>query len=153
MDEIRKTFDNFRKALNEAENEEKAQEQQGWYNPKQNGVPYSTQDDLLQTSMQTAKEQFGADFTGIKSSPMFYYKDDGDVSFSGKIPGLNDARFQFRLKDPSGIGCFFWSEGQLMLSAENIQKLSKILGVYKNWKKELTTTEDIKPMNLKNESN
>ena len=73
--DIRDTFTRFRKALNEAE------EQQGeWYNPKQNGVPYTQQDELLQSIMQTAKQQFGADFTNIKT-PMYYYKDDGDVSF------------------------------------------------------------------------
>ena len=38
-----------------------------------------------------------------------------------------------------------------MLSDENIQKLSKINGVYKNWKQELSTSEDIRPMDLKNE--
>lgn len=151
-DDIRSTFQRFRKALNEAENEENMNKAD-WYDPKQNGIPYSPNDDILQTSMQTAKNQFGADFTGIKPSPMYYYRDDGDVSFSGNIPGLNDAKFQFRLKDPSGIGCFFWSEGQMILSDENIQKLSKINGVYKNWKKELTTAEDIRPMNLRTEDN
>lgn len=149
--DIRDTFTRFRKALNEAE------EQQGeWYNSKQNGVPYTQQDELLQSIMQTAKQQFGADFTDIKT-PMYYYKDDGDVSFFCIIPSLSNARLQYRYKDPSGCGIFLWTNSNpkenipLMLSDENIQKLSKINGVYKNWKQELSTSEDIRPMNLKKE--
>jgi hypothetical protein len=137
--DIRETFDRFRKALNESEN-----------NEQRGGVPYTQQDELLQTSMQTAKEQFGADFTKIKT-PMFYYKDDGDVTFSGEIPGLNNAAFQFRYKDPSGCGVFFWTKGQIILSDENVKKLQKINGVYKNWKQELATSEDIRPADLRNE--
>jgi len=138
--DVRHIFQQMRKAINEAEE-----------NNKQGGIPYTQQDDLLQTSMQTAKEQFGADFTDIKQ-PMFYYKQDGDVTFSCVIPSLNNSKVQFRYKDPSGNGCYFWSgEGSIILSDENITKLSRILGVYKNWKQELSTNEDIRPINLKNE--
>lgn len=138
--DIRETFERFRKALNEAED-----------NGKQNGVAYTQQDELLQTSMQSAKEQFGADFTDIKT-PMFYYKEDGDVTFSCVVPSLNNAKVQYRYKDPSGNGCFFWSgNGSIILSDENLNKLSKIYGVYKNWKQELSTSEDIRPINLRNQ--
>ncbi len=144
-EDLRKTFNSFRKALNEAE------ESDNWYNNKEGGVPYTQQDELLQNIVQTAKEQFGADFTNIKT-PMFYYKEDGDITFSCIIPSLNNARLQFRYKDPSGNGCFFWTgEGSIVLSDENIKKLSRINGVYKNWKQELDTCEDDRPINLKNE--
>lgn len=141
-DDIRNTFKRFRRALNESE-EKKVDDKRG-------GIPYSNQDELLQTSTQTAKEQFGADFTNIKT-PMFYYKEDGDVTLSGEIPGLNNAKFQFRYKDPSGNGCYFWSDGQIILSDENVKKLSKICGVYKNWKNDLSSSEDIRPSNMRNE--
>lgn len=141
--DIRETFNRFRKALNEAENETNNDS-----NDKE-GVPYTQQDELLQTSLQTAKEQFGADFTKSEH-PMFYYKQDGDVTLSGEIPSLNNSVFQFRYKDPSGCGCFFWTKGQIILSDENIKKLQKINGVYKNWKQELSTAEDIRPTELKN---
>jgi len=138
-DDIRKTFERLRKALNESETE------------KQGGIPYTQQDELLQTTMQTAKEQFGGDFTDIKS-PMFYYRQDGDVTFSCVIPSLNNSKVQFRYKDPSGNGCYFWSgDGSIMLTDENLNKLSKIWGVYKNWKQELSTAEDIRPISFKNE--
>ena len=145
--DIRETFTRFRRALNESD------ENSGeWYNEKTGGGPYTQQDDLLQSIMQTAKQQFGADFTNIKT-PMFYYKEDGDVTFSCIIPSLNNARLQYRYKDPSGCGIFLWTDSNtaMMLSDENIQKLSKINGVYKHWKQELSTSEDISPMNLKNE--
>ena len=138
-DDIRKTFERLRKALNESETE------------KQDGIPYTQQDELLQTTMQTAKEQFGGDFTDIKT-PMFYYRQDGDVTFSCVIPSLNNSKVQFRYKDPSGNGCYFWSgDGSIMLTDENLNKLSKIWGVYKNWKQELSTAEDIRPISFKNE--
>ena len=138
-DDIRKTFERLRKALNESETE------------KQDGIPYTQQDELLQTTMQTAKEQFGRDFTDIKT-PMFYYRQDGDVTFSCVIPSLNNSKVQFRYKDPSGNGCYFWSgDGSIMLTDENLNKLSKIWVVYKNWKQELSTAEDIRPISFKNE--
>lgn len=146
--DVRETFIRFRNALNETEGQ-----QNEWYNSKRGGVPYTQQDELLQSIMQTAKQQFGADFTNI-NTPMFYYKEDGDVTFSCIIPSLNNAKLQFRYKDPSGCGIFFWTDSNtaMMLSDENIQKLSKINGVYKNWKQELSTSEDIRPMNLKAEN-
>lgn len=146
VNDIRETFKRFRMALNESENADQKRPQE-----RQGGIAYTQQDELLQTSMQTAKEQFGADFTNIKT-PMFYYKEDGDVTFSCEIPSLNNAKVQYRYKDPSGVGCFFWSgDGSIILSDENLNKLSKIYGVYKNWKQELSTSEDIRPINLKNE--
>lgn len=146
--DVRETFIRFRNALNETDGQ-----QNEWYNSKRGGVPYTQQDELLQSIMQTAKQQFGADFTNI-NTPMFYYKEDGDVTFSCIIPSLNNAKLQFRYKDPSGCGIFFWTDSNtaMMLSDENIQKLSKINGVYKNWKQELSTSEDIRPMNLKAEN-
>lgn len=140
--DTRQIFENFRRALKESEENTPSQ--------KQNGVPYTQQDELLQTSMQIAKEQFGADFSKIKT-PMFYYKEDDDVTFSGEIPSLNNSKFQFSFKGyPSG--CYFWSSKDAMiLNDEVIKTLSRLYGVYKNWQKDLSTAEDRRPMNLRNE--
>ena len=98
--------------------------------------------------METAKTQFGADFSKYKT-PMLYYPKDGDVTLSGTIPGMGgDVKFQFRYKDASGNGCFIWSN-YLVLSDETLTTLKKINGVYKNWKQSLSSAEDIKPMNYK----
>lgn len=132
--DIRDVFKRFRDALNETEE-------------KQNGVPYTQQDEILQTSMQSATEAFGADFTSIKT-PMFYYRQDGDITLSGIIPSLNDAKFQFSYKN----GCNFWSgDGQVKLNDENLTTITRMYGVYKNWKQEINGLSDKKPMNMKNE--
>lgn len=114
---------------------------------KTDGVPYTMDDELMSSIIETTKTQFGADFTGF-SNPMLYYPEDGDVVLSGKIPTLNDMRFQFRFKDQNG-GCYVWSS-PLTLNKDTISTISRIFGVFENWKNELKTTEDIKPMNLKN---
>lgn len=132
--DIRDVFKRFRDALNETEE-------------KQNGVPYTQQDEILQTSMQSATEAFGADFSSLKT-PMFYYRQDGDVTLSGIIPSLNDAKFQFSYKN----GCSFWSgDGQVKLNDENLTTITRMYGVYKNWKQEINGLSDKKPMNMKNE--
>lgn len=137
--DIREIFNCFRKALNEAEE-----------NDAQNGVPYSKQDELYQTSTQTAKEQFGANFSDVDNA-MYYFKDDGNVILTGTIPSMNNIKFQMKYKDSSGNGLFIWTDGQLVISDENIKTLNKVLGVYKNWKQEITSMEDYKPTNLRNE--
>lgn len=137
LDKIR----NFR--LNESEENPK--------NDNKDSVPYTQQDDMLGTSLQTCKTQFGADFSGTKT-PMLYYPKDGDIVLSGKISRLGDAEFQFRLKDPSGYGCFVWNT-PLQLSDENLNTLKVIYGVYKNWKDDLHKSDDNRPLSIKNHSN
>ena len=135
--DIRDTFKRFRTALNEAEEQE-----------KQNGVPYTQQDEILQSSMQSAKEGFGADFSRMKT-PMFYYREDDDITFSGEVPSLDGARFQFSYQN----GCSFWSaNGEVKLDEEKVMKITRMYGVYKNWKDELNKMTDKKPMNMKNET-
>jgi len=111
-------------------------------------VPYTMQDELMANITQTAKTQFGADFSQ-SDNPMLYYPKDGDVTLSGTIGDMNDAKFQFRYKDSSGNGCYVWVD-PLQLTDETIKKLSVINGVYKNWKNDLASAEDIKPMSYKN---
>lgn len=111
-------------------------------------VPYTNQDEMLKNSLQPCRTQFGADFSKLKN-PMLYYPVDGDITLSGVIPSMNNAKFQYRLLDPSGSGCFLWLDS-IQLTDETINKINKIYGVYKNWKQQLSTTEDNKPLNLKN---
>lgn len=115
----------------------------------QDAVPYTNQDEMLKNSLQPCRTQFGADFSKLKS-PMLYYPQDGDITLSGVIPSLNNAKFQYRLYEPSGNGCFLWIDS-VQLTEDTISRINKIYGVYKNWKQQLTTTEDNKPLALKNE--
>lgn len=134
------TLDNLdRKKIREAMDKDRGTE---------DGVSYTQNDEIMTNSLETCKTQFGADFTNHNDpSPMIYYPSDGDVVLSGTVPGLNNAKFQFRYKD-SSFGCYFWSDS-LVLNDDNIRKLSRINGVYKNWVQELQTSADIKPIGYK----
>lgn len=125
-------------------------------------VPYSREDELLSSIMETAKTQFGADFSKYKH-PMLYYPKDGDITLSGDVSDLNGVKFQFRYKDSSGNGCYLFIDSKgndgngssssfIQLSDETIKKLNIINGVFKNWKRSLASAEDIKPMSLKNDN-
>ena len=111
-------------------------------------VPYTKDDQLMSDITQTAKTQLGADFTKFKN-PMLYYPKDNNVTLSGEIPALNQLRFQFKLIDQEG-GCYIWGN-PMLLNKDNLIKLNRLFGIYENWKNELLTAEDIKPMSLKNQ--
>lgn len=115
---------------------------------KQEAVPYTAQDTLMTNTLQSAKQEFGADFNQIKN-PMLYYPADGDITLSGLIPELNDAKFQFRYKVGDGAGCYIWANPYLPISDKTIQVLGKVNGVCKNWRDEISKSEDCKPSNYK----
>ena len=137
--DIYKTFKLFREAV---EN-----------NNKDNGdnndaIPYSAQDTLMTNTLAAAKQEFGADFNQIKN-PMLYYPSDGDITLSGVIPEMNDAKFQFRYKVGDGAGCYIWSNPYMPISDKTIQTLSKVNGVCKNWRDEISKSEDCRPSNYR----
>lgn len=151
--DIRKDFSLFREALeknlksiNENETTDASNEWNSGYRKGEESIPYNMQDELMASSIETCKKQFGADFDNFKT-PMLYYPQDGDVVLSGEIGGLNNAKFQFRLKDPTGEGCFIWTE-PIQLTESNINQLKIVYGVFKNWKTDLETAEDKKPMGM-----
>lgn len=133
--------------LNESEEfgQNSAEEKEG----SQDAVPYTNQDEMLKNSLQPCRTQFGADFSKLKN-PMLYYPQDGDITLSGVIPSLNNAKFQYRFLEPSGNGCFLWLDS-IQLTDDTINRINKIYGVYKNWRQQLSTSEDNKPLKLKNE--
>ena len=102
----------------------------------------------MTNTLASAKQEFGADFNQIKN-PMLYYPADGDITLSGVIPEMNDAKFQFRFKVGDGAGCYVWSNPYLPISDKTIQLLSKVNGVCKNWRDEISKSEDCKPSNYK----
>lgn len=122
-------------------------------NSKDNGdnndaIPYSAQDTLMTNTLAAAKQEFGADFNQIKN-PMLYYPSDGDITLSGVIPEMNDAKFQFRYKVGDGAGCYIWSNPYMPISDKTIQTLSKVNGVCKNWRDEISKSEDCRPSNYR----
>lgn len=56
-----------------------------------------------------------------------------NIIFSGTIPGMSNLKFQFKLNEPNGNGCFIWVDG-LNLSEETVKTLNKIHGYYLNWR-------------------
>ena len=118
--------------------------------PKDNtdAIPYSAQDTLMTNVLAAAKQEFGADFNQIKN-PMLYYPSDGDITLSGVIPEMNDAKFQFRYKVGDGAGCYVWSNPYMPISDKTIQTLSKVNGVCKNWRDEISKSEDCRPSNYR----
>lgn len=90
------------------------------------------------TKQKDAAKEIGADFKNF-DTPLLFYPEDGDLVLSGEIPDMSDLKFQFRYKDSSGQGCYVWVEG-LQLTDENIKKINRIQGFYKNWKDEITKT-------------
>lgn len=120
----------------------------GNYDDEDGVVPYTNQDELMSSILETAKTQFGADFSNIKN-PMLYYPETGEIILNGTVGSMNDAKFVFKYKDSTGNGCYVYIN-PLQLTDETLRKLSIINGVYKNWKKDLDAAEDVKPMGLKN---
>lgn len=126
--------------LNESENTAEERE-------NSNGaVPYTNQDEMLKNSLQPCRTQFGADFSKL-TNPMLFYPEDEDITLSGVIPTLNNAKFQFRYL--AGDGCYVWFDS-IQLTPDTLTKINRIYGVYKNWKQMLSATEDNKPLKMKN---
>lgn len=90
----------------------------------------------LTNQKKEAGQVIGADFKNF-DNPLLYYEEDGDLVFSGEIPDMNNLKFQFRFKDSSGQGCYIWVDG-LQLTDDNVSKINKIQGFYKNWKDDIT---------------
>lgn len=69
------------------------------------------------------------------STPLRFYPETQDITLDGQIVELNNLRFQYRLKDPSGTGCYIWCQG-LQLTDENLKKIGSIYSIYQNWRDE-----------------
>lgn len=117
-------------------------------------VPYTVNDDILAEMTNEAKSIFGADFSKSKT-PLLYYPKDGDVTFTGEIPGLENAKFQFKLNsNTDGSGIILWVDS-LPISDSVITTLSKLNGAGKNWKNKLNEIgrQDLKPLSAREDDN
>lgn len=72
---------------------------------------------------------------------LMYYPEDKDLVLTGKIESLNLA-FQFRYNDPSGDGCYIWSNA-LQLTDTNSRTIGKIRDSFINWKNSLIQDGDL----------
>lgn len=114
------------------------------------GVPYSNPSDNMLSILEVAKTQFGADFSGIKN-PLMYYPSDNNVVLNGNVGSINGLKFTFSYKD----GCSIWfdKDNPVELSDDTLSKLNVIYGVFKNWKKDVESSEDVKPIDLRDMDN
>lgn len=99
-----------------------------------------TQEDAFKNAVDGGAQFADENENDPNSNPLVYIVGDGaghgdDLIFSGTIPGKNNLKFQFRLKDSDGDGCFIWADG-LRLTDENVRTLFKIQGYYRNWRDE-----------------
>ena len=113
----------------------------------EDAIPYTKNDEMMTSILGAAKSQFGASFEGFKN-PMLYYPNTRNVTLCGMIPSLNNLKFQFSFLEPSE-SVFIWTS-PLYLNDKSLDILNRMNGVFKNWINELKTSEDIKPMSLKN---
>lgn len=151
-DDIRKMFSEIRNRqygpVNETYSSKKLLLNEDESLNTEEGVPYTKNDALYTSSIDSLTQSFNADFDGI-SNPMIYYPSDNKVVINGIIPSLNDTHFEFRSKDPSGQGCFIWTDNnKIVLTRDNVTILNKVYGAFENWKN--TIVGDIKPMSIKN---
>lgn len=141
-DLLYETMDNFRKALNEMEDNQE---------DNQESVAYTNQDEILGQYMESARETFGANFSNTEK-PMIYFPDGENVIFQGEIAkNLNNAKFQMSLNGDSA-GCHIFLN-DLELTKDNVELLRVINGFYENWKEQLSTMADKAPMSLKGNDN
>lgn len=111
-------------------------------NKRKGGVPYTDQDELYKYSIESTRQNFGADYTKT-THPMIYDPNDGDVILSGVIPSLGNALFHFRYTEKDG--CYVWLYG-ITPEPKVVDTLSRIYGTYENWTTKIRDYGDRKPI-------
>ena len=76
-----------------------------------------------------------------EANPLIYYKNDGNLVFSGSIPNLSGLKFQFSLNDVTASPYIF-VDG-LALTEEAITTLNKLRGFYQNWRDSWNESGDL----------
>ena len=77
----------------------------------------------------------------FETNALKYYPDADDMTLNGKINTLN-LKFQFRYNDPSGDGCYIWTDA-MQLTETNARTLGKIRDAFGNWKDSITQDGDL----------
>ena len=88
---------------------------------------------------ETIKKTVGD--VSFKPDSLKYFPQKHDVVMNAEVSGLG-IPFQFRYKDPSGDGCYIWTEG-LQLTDANLRTIQKIRDAFLNWKQSLVEDGDL----------
>lgn len=108
-------------------------------NQSQDSIPVTDEPKFGNKTLSTQIKSFKDIIKGnveFGENPLIYYPNDKDLVFAGTITDLNNLKWQFRLNDPSGDGCYIWVEA-LQLSEDNLRKVNLIKNYYTNWKNKL----------------
>ena len=95
----------------------------------------------VRTSQEAAIRKAVNDNVKFSENALKYYPKADDMTLDGKIPSLN-LDFQFRYNDPSGDGCYVWTEA-MQLTETNTRTLGKIRNAFSNWKDSITQDGDL----------
>ena len=95
----------------------------------------------VRTSQEAAIRKAVNDNVKFSENALKYYPKADDMTLDGKIPSLN-LDFQFRYNDPSGDGCYVWTEA-MQLTETNARTLGKIRDAFSNWKDSITQDGDL----------
>jgi hypothetical protein len=95
----------------------------------------------VRTSQEAAIRKAVNDNVKFSENALKYYPKADDMTLDGKIPSLN-LNFQFRYNDPSGDGCYVWTEA-MQLTETNARTLGKIRDAFSNWKDSITQDGDL----------
>lgn len=95
----------------------------------------------LRTSQEEAIRKTLNTNVQFEGNALKYYPKADDMTLDGKIPSLN-LKFQFRYNDPSGDGCYVWSDA-LQLTDSNARTLGKIRDSFNNWKDSINNEADL----------
>ena len=95
----------------------------------------------VRTSQEEALRKTIGENISFDSNALLYYPDSDDMTLNGKINTLN-LSFQFRYNDPSGDGCYIWTEA-MQLTETNTRTLGKIRDAFSNWKDSITQDGDL----------
>ena len=95
----------------------------------------------VRTSQEDAIRKAVNNNVKFEEKALKYYPDADDITLDGSIPSLN-LEFQFRYNDPSGDGCYVWTEA-MQLTETNARTLGKIRDAFSNWKDSITQDGDL----------
>lgn len=91
--------------------------------------------DIRTNQEETIKKTIN-DNIKLEDDALRYYPDSDDLTLDGKIPALN-LKFQFRYNDPSGDGCYIWTEA-IQLTDANLKVVGKLRNSFMNWRDSIT---------------
>lgn len=121
-----------KKKLNEDDQYNQGNVNENDYIIKSNDKQFST----LRSSMEDTLRKTIGD-VDLKDDALIYHPSIDDITLDGTVKGIN-TKFQFRLSDPSGNGCYITC-ADLQLTDSNAKTIEKIRAAFENWKDSLTS--------------